>query len=82
MQRLGASVHDALEGIGFARDERGFHPHITLARLRHPRALSLPHIRVEPVAVPVDRVVVFESHLGGPRPARYEALATVPLRGN
>ncbi len=32
----GQKVIDALEGIG-ASDERGFHPHITLARVRSPR---------------------------------------------
>ena len=35
----GQQVVDALEGIGEA-DERGFHPHITVARVRSPRNLE------------------------------------------
>jgi RNA 2',3'-cyclic 3'-phosphodiesterase len=35
----GQQVIDALEGIGES-DERGFHPHITLARVRSPRNLE------------------------------------------
>jgi RNA 2',3'-cyclic 3'-phosphodiesterase len=36
---IGQQVIDALEGIGES-DERGFHPHITLARVRSPRNLE------------------------------------------
>jgi RNA 2',3'-cyclic 3'-phosphodiesterase len=35
----GQQVIDALEGVGES-DERGFHPHITLARVRSPRNLE------------------------------------------
>jgi 2'-5' RNA ligase len=35
----GQQVIDALEGVGES-DERGFHPHITVARVRSPRGLE------------------------------------------
>ena len=35
----GQQVIDALEGVGES-DERGFHPHITVARVRSPRNLE------------------------------------------
>jgi 2'-5' RNA ligase len=39
ISRSGRQVIDALEGVGEA-DERGFHPHITVARVRSPRNLE------------------------------------------
>ncbi len=38
--RTGEEVFHALEGVG-QKDERGFHPHITLARVRSPRNLEV-----------------------------------------
>jgi len=37
--RLAQSVGEAVAKLGFPRDARGFHPHVTLARLREPRAI-------------------------------------------
>jgi 2'-5' RNA ligase len=36
--RLADQVDKAMEPIGFAREERAFRPHLTLARFREPRA--------------------------------------------
>lgn len=77
-----AEVHEALwsllETLGFSRERRRFRPHVTVARVRHgarvsPRELPPP----PPDAFCVDAVTLFRSHLGGGRPARYEALERV-----
>jgi len=38
LSRLAEQVDEALGGIGFAREERAFRPHLTLARFRAPQA--------------------------------------------
>jgi len=57
-----------------------FRPHVTLARARDRHGAPLPELpRDAPSgAIPVDAVVLMRSHLGG-GPARYEALAAMPL---
>jgi 2'-5' RNA ligase len=77
-----ASVADAVQGslerLGFEREKRAFTPHLTLARLKTPRAVDLSY-DLEPVRFQVDRVTLFQSTRGRPN-ARYEALATFPFR--
>ena len=58
-----------------------FRPHVTLARARDRHGTALPALAVDnlPAAeVPVRSVVLMRSHLGH-GPARYEALAELPL---
>lgn len=77
-----AALSDAVEGslgrLGFEREQRAFAAHLTIARLKVPAPVALPR---EPSAFSfrVDRLTLFESHLGRPAP-RYEALATFPFR--
>ena len=64
-------------------DEGRFRGHLTLARARDrdgADASSLVDVTARPGALRVERLVLFRSHLGR-GPARYEALATVPLKG-
>jgi 2'-5' RNA ligase len=68
------AVQSALEGVGFKREKRRFTPHLTLARLKIPRAVVLDY-DMQPVRFNVDRVTLFESKLGRPH-ARYSAVAT------
>ena len=73
---LAAAVDVAPKPIGFEREQRGFTPHLTLARFREPE-------RVDPVALDeaeppegsleVDRITLYRSHLS-PKGPRYEAL--------
>jgi len=65
--------------LGFARETRAFHPHLTLARVRSPRegvrawqALQGTNERFEPFTA--DRMVVFQSVLARDG-ARYTPLA-------
>lgn len=60
---------------GFAKEDRGFRPHLTIARLRRPedaRQLAEAHIQTKFsfVEVPVNEFVVFRSELS-PKGSRY-----------
>ena len=75
LSALAATVEDAVVRAGFMPEERPFHPHLTLSRIRPPldvRAVveGVPRF---PLALPVDAVTVYRSHLQR-GPARYEAL--------
>lgn len=39
LTELARSVGEAMAGLGFERDARPYHPHVTIARLRFPRAI-------------------------------------------
>jgi 2'-5' RNA ligase len=75
---LAGSVADALEPLGFPREARAFQPHATIARLKQPAPVDLP-VTPAPLAFPVERISLFESHLQRPAPV-YEELATFPFR--
>lgn len=75
---LAASVRSALAHAGFSQEDRPFHPHVTLARLRTAAAVRLDE-PVAPIRFAVERVTVFASTLGRPH-ARYTAVATFPFR--
>lgn len=75
-----AAAADAMAEAGLQPERRPFHAHVTLCRLRTPRAVAFPAgLGVPAMPVPVDRVTLFRSHLGRPAP-RYEPLAVFPLR--
>ncbi len=63
-------------------DDRRFAPHLTLSRLRPPQDVRPLLEGVPPLGVRqmVTRVVMYRSHLGGRRPARYEELESFLLR--
>ncbi|MGC4192126.1 MAG: RNA 2',3'-cyclic phosphodiesterase [Thermomicrobiales bacterium] len=96
LETLHAAIGATLESLGFTLEERAFSPHITLGRVRadHTKRSDLPQaIRARfdalaasgavthdhPVSLPVTEVQLIRSHLD-PRGARYEVLATYPLR--
>jgi RNA 2',3'-cyclic 3'-phosphodiesterase len=86
LTRLACAVDDALGGVGFAREERPFSPHVTFGRVREPRrkpalasALAAGAAR-EFGCVRVTKVSLMRSDLS-PRGARYSELAAVPLTG-
>lgn len=84
LARLAGAVDAALGGLGFAREERAFSPHITLGRVREPRrALALAEALAASGARPFGRVTIDAAALMrsdlSPRGARYTALASVPL---
>lgn len=79
--RLAGSVAENLEPLGFAREERRWTAHVTIARLRVPENVAaLFPIRIKELPVPVDEVTLFRSRLARPAP-RYEPVTRVPLGG-
>jgi 2'-5' RNA ligase len=75
LTQLAAVVEEAAVSAGFMPEERPFHPHLTLSRIRPPedvRAL-VEEVPVFPLTQGVSGVAVFASHLGG-GPAVYELL--------
>lgn len=80
LEALHERVEGALDRAGFPPEERPFVPHLTLSRIRPPvdvTALVEGTDALE-VAMPVDRIALYRSHLGG-GPARYEELESFPL---
>jgi 2'-5' RNA ligase len=75
---LHTTLEDECAAAGFAREQRAFHPHLTLARLRTPagaRSLAELHSELgfEPMELHVNELVLMRSELG-PRGSRYTAL--------
>ncbi|MBT8212355.1 MAG: RNA 2',3'-cyclic phosphodiesterase [Acidimicrobiia bacterium] len=77
---LAAFIEEIVDDAGFMPEERPFHPHLTLARIR-------PHLDVTayvesvppvPAAWDVSDIVVYRSHWGR-GPARYEELERFEL---
>ncbi len=85
LPEIAAWVEERVVSAGLPPDRRPFHPHLTLGRFRTGgRPLSRDLLEV-PAArdlgvLPVERIVMFRSHLE-PRGARYEALESFPLIG-
>jgi RNA 2',3'-cyclic 3'-phosphodiesterase len=80
---LADDVRGALEPLGFARDERRFHAHLTLARAR--KGGGLPRDLASRYAGPVlewrvETLDLMRSHLGRAG-ARYERAGAWPLAG-
>lgn len=88
---LQRDVERAIAPLGFPPERRGFHPHLTLGRVKNPRrrgrnapaleALGayVERARVRVGQIPVDAVHLMRSELL-PSGAVYSALATVQLR--
>lgn len=80
LAELASFSEEAAQQAGFAPEDRPFHAHLTLSRIRPPQDVRPLIDAVTPFAgsLWVDRLVVYRSHLG-PGGARYEALETFPL---
>jgi 2'-5' RNA ligase len=66
---LHARLEEESSQVGFPRETRPFHPHLTIARLRHAdnaRALAATHkqMEFEPMDVAVAELLVIRSELG------------------
>lgn len=81
MAELAGSVDEAMSGLGFDREKRRFHGHLTIARFKRPKKTGdLPEVPVPEDRFAVDEIVLFESHLH-PKGARYTARARFTLSG-
>ena len=76
-------LRECLDTLGFPFEDRGYFPHITLARIRYPQRLT-PNIDLflkssyDAIVFPVDRVQFFSSELL-PNGAVYTLLKSFPL---
>jgi len=70
----------AAQMAGFDPEDRPFHPHLTLSRIRPPTNVAALVDRVPrfPLSMDVDRLTLFRSHLGRDG-ATYEAVDSVML---
>ncbi len=87
LENLRKSCEQALAGLGFAREGRVYRPHLTLGRVKDPRAgrqiaeavASLQSQAVGPLVQTAHEVVLFESVLQ-PQGSQYIAAHKVLLR--
>lgn len=79
---LAAATEQAVVEAGSMPEERPFHPHLTLSRIRPPRDVRqlIDEVPSFPLTQQVRHVTVFASHLGG-GPAVYEVLERFELSG-
>ncbi|NNC93027.1 MAG: RNA 2',3'-cyclic phosphodiesterase [Acidimicrobiia bacterium] len=77
---LAGAVEEAAVEAGFMPEERPFHPHLTLSRIRPPQDVRplIEAVPRFPLRQRVGSVTVFESHLGR-GPAVYEKLEVFPV---
>lgn len=85
LERLHRALEDELAQAGFARDSKAFKPHLTIARLRQPRAaarLAEELIRRGFAAETflVSELIVMQSELS-PQGSRYTPLSVTALAG-
>ncbi|MBI2566600.1 MAG: RNA 2',3'-cyclic phosphodiesterase [Candidatus Schekmanbacteria bacterium] len=77
-------IDDVAASCGFAREERPFHPHVTIGRVRYPLdeqclTAALNAGVIPPVApIRVSGITLFRSHLS-PAGSRYERLFVAPM---
>jgi len=79
---LARAVEDELAELGFPREQRRFHPHITLGRVRDPEAESVLSL-YEELSAPRERTVVGEVRVMRstlqPGGALHELVEAIPL---
>jgi len=85
LRQLQQQISSALVDIGFKADDRAFHPHVALARLKHGASLHrevdaylTQHEAFEAAAIPVERFILYASQLT-PQGAIYSHEAVYPL---
>jgi len=82
LMALQQAIDGELTKLGFPREKRRFHPHITLGRIRDPRAESVQGI-LDDLVAPEERVAVTEVRVMRstlrPGGALHELVQAVPL---
>lgn len=78
LARINDLAEEACLSAGLGEEDRPFHPHVTLARVRPPRSIEHLDGAVVELSFSADRLVVYRSHLGRGA-ARYEALEEFSL---
>ena len=81
LANLHKEFDDECVRVGFASEDRAFHPHLTLARLRNPQKAQVPrefHTKFEPIEFTATGLTVFRSELGR-EGSRYSVISSHPL---
>ena len=89
LQELVLEIEAALEPLGFPAEEKSYHAHLTLARIKRENAMVGSALLESGVlgsdqqlgTLPIDRFVLFQSDLDSSG-ATYTSLGTVRLSGN
>ena len=84
MTELAVVVDTAMNGLGFAKEERRFKAHLTLGRIKESRGTEeltayLKNYHLDPMSLTMDRIVLFKSTLT-PRGPIYDRLYEAFLR--
>ena len=84
LSALQTKFENECEAEGFAKEDRAYRPHLTIARLRKPegaRDLTDAHVRMqfETIAVELKELVVFRSELSS-KGSKYTPLSAYQLR--
>ena len=79
LAELHRRLEDACASEGFAKEQRSFHPHLTLARLRNPQnaqelAAGHQQLSFEPVDVKIAELLVLRSELS-PNGSKYSVIS-------
>ena len=82
--QLQSTFEDECARVGFEKESRAFHPHLTIGRVRRPeavRALADDHLKMkfEDVKIEVKELIVFRSELSS-KGSKYTALSKHVLR--
>ncbi len=80
LEGLARDLDESFEGLGIAREDRPYTPHLTLARFKLPVKGhgELPQLGLDLPAFVVDRIELFRSILS-PKGARYESIEEFAL---
>jgi 2'-5' RNA ligase len=82
---LQEKFEDECAAEGFPKEDRAYHPHLTIARLRRPegaRHLADTHLKMQfgPIDVELKELVVFRSELS-PKGSKYSVISAADFRG-
>ena len=85
LSALQEKFEDECAARGFEKENRAYHPHLTIARLRKPegaRHLAEAHLAMqfETIDVELKELVVFRSELS-PKGSKYTTISAADLRG-
>lgn len=87
LTELQKNIDERLEALGFEKEDRAFHPHLTLCRIKSASAgreigkASLGLAHEANVVFKAESFVLFKSELS-PKGAKYSALKRVVLKSN
>jgi len=83
LESLFASCEEAARAAGLEPEERPFHPHLTLSRIRPPAAMTglIDDFPPFPGRLDVERIVLYESRPRGGQPPDYVVIEEMDLPG-